>query len=424
MDTDAYVSFTNASIPALVSTVITVCYFIIRLLNYILNASSRETKDRKIETSTGIPEQEHGSMQGAEGSVEVYPTVLESLHMTTLDGQEQHQQYPTGTLLLPKRGTNIHLPTLRNDTEDTTVSPLCPDTKGLWSRRHTTTDRYTGTGPKNACYNATGIFTEGRSRSNASHAQSQLNERNGRESYTAWWPVKIHDVGISQFRPAAEARYTGAPELEVTDISVQTDTCNTIYVTKDTLVAYTIAVVQNTQSLKFEQMQVALQTVHNQASIEMPLTAEKLMIAHFYLALLTDNIPRTPPSNAQESEVAAADAHPSTSTSDQETTHKTPYKCKGDSHTSKQRTQPTKAVSPTRQDEYGLVCGIPAGYESDNSWDGTSTLGKQDCAQNNDISSFVAFRRWPNRPNGGRGQSYGQINNIVVWGRNAPYSRV
>ena len=144
--------------------------------------------------------------------------------------------------------------------------------------------------------------------------------------------------------------------------------------------AYTIAVVQNTQSLKFEQMQVALQTAHNQASIETPLTAEKLMTAHFNLALLTDNTPCRKPSNAQESEVAAVDASPSTSTSDQEMTHKTPYKCKGDSHTTKPRTQPTRAVSPTRRNEYRLVCGIPVGYKNDYSWDGTSTLGKQDCA--------------------------------------------
>ena len=122
MDTDTYVSFTNASIPALVSTAITVCYFIIRLLNYIVNATSREAKTRKNETATGIPEQECSSTQGAEGGMEVYPAVPESIYMITLDGQEQHQQYPAGTSLLPKRGTNIHLPTLGNDTKDTTVS--------------------------------------------------------------------------------------------------------------------------------------------------------------------------------------------------------------------------------------------------------------------------------------------------------------
>ena len=244
-----------------------------------------------------------------------------------------------------------------------------------------------------------------------------------KEGLTAWGSEEICDVGVSMLRPTPEAGHTGASESEISDIGVQTDTCETIYVTKDTLVAYTIAVVQNTQSLKFEQMQVALQTVHNQASIETPLTADNLMTAHFNLALLTDNLPTIQSTHAKEPE--AATAHPSTSASeqDQETARKTPYKRKCDSHTSKPRTQPTRAVSPTRRDGYGPVCGIPAGYESDNSWDDTSTIGEQDCTRNNNISTFVAFRRWPNRPHRGQGQSYGQRNNIIVRGGNAPYSR-
>ena len=64
-------------------------------------------------------------------------------------------------------------------------------------------------------------------------------------------------------------------------IGIQTETCNTIYVSRDTLIAYTIAIVQNTQSLQFDQMQVALQTAQNQASIETPLKAEQLMTAPF-----------------------------------------------------------------------------------------------------------------------------------------------
>ena len=52
---------------------------------------------------------------------------------------------------------------------------------------------------------------------------------------------------------------TGTPKPQVSEIALQTDSCDTIYVTKDTLVAYTVAVVQNTQSLQYEQMQVAVQ---------------------------------------------------------------------------------------------------------------------------------------------------------------------
>ena len=223
---------------------------------------------------------------------------------------------------------------------------------------------------------------------------------------------------------AGKARHTGTPKLQASDIALQTDSCDTIYITKDMLVVYTIAVVQNTQSLQYKQMQVTLQTAKKHASIETPLRAEKLMTAHFNLAILTDNTVSEKPANAQESEVAIADPSLSTSTSDQETTHKTPYRCKGDPNTTRPRTQHTGTVLSTCRNDYGLVNGIPGGYESDNSWDGTSTIGKQDCSQNNDIASIVAFRTWTSHPNRGRGQTYGQRNNITVWGGGVPCSRL
>ena len=62
-------------------------------------------------------------------------------------------------------------------------------------------------------------------------------------------------------------------------------------------------------------------------------------------------------------------------------THKTPYKCKGDLAIARTRVQPTGAVTPSRRNEYRPVCAIPAGYESDNSWDGISTIGGQPAEQ-------------------------------------------
>ena len=88
---------------------------------------------------------------------------------------------------------------------------------------------------------------------------------------------------------AQEARHSGAATQEVSTIGIQTETCDTIYVTKDTLVAYTIAIVQNTQTLQFDQMQVALQTAQNHASIKTPIKAEQFMTMHFNLAILTDD---------------------------------------------------------------------------------------------------------------------------------------
>ena len=69
-------------------------------------------------------------------------------------------------------------------------------------------------------------------------------------------------------------------------MSLQTDTCDTLYITKNTLTAYTIAVVQNAQALQYDQMHTALQTGRNQSSLETPLRAEELLTAHFNLAVL------------------------------------------------------------------------------------------------------------------------------------------
>ena len=78
------------------------------------------------------------------------------------------------------------------------------------------------------------------------------------------------------------------PEKQVSDVALQTDTCDTLYVTKNTLAAYTIAIVQNSQALQYDQMHAALQSAHNQSSLETPLKAEELLSAHFNLAVLED----------------------------------------------------------------------------------------------------------------------------------------
>ena len=106
--------------------------------------------------------------------------------------------------------------------------------------------------------------------------------------------------------------------MQVTSIALQTDSCDRLYVTKNTLVAYTIAVVQNTQTIQYEQMHVALQTVQNQASLKMPLRAEQLMTTHFNLVVLSGEAKTNNTLDAKKPETTPADAVPSTSTADDE----------------------------------------------------------------------------------------------------------
>ena len=84
------------------------------------------------------------------------------------------------------------------------------------------------------------------------------------------------------------AQNSTTTKTQVTNVALQTDSCDTLYVSKNTLTAYTIAIVQKAQALQYDQMYIALQTARNQASLEMPIRAEELMTAHFNLAVLSN----------------------------------------------------------------------------------------------------------------------------------------
>ena len=84
------------------------------------------------------------------------------------------------------------------------------------------------------------------------------------------WPNAENEQSRNDGRTSSQERsnpttYDGIsgrrdPEKQVSDVSLQTDTCNTLYVTKNSLTAYTIAVVQNSQALQYDQIHVALQS--------------------------------------------------------------------------------------------------------------------------------------------------------------------
>ena len=136
------------------------------------------------------------------------------------------------------------------------------------------------------------------------------------------------------------------------------------------MTAYTIAVVQNSQALQYDQMQSALQTVRNQVSLETPLRAEELLTTHFNLAVLEDNKHVDISPDAQKPAATTQDAEPSASALDEQTYVKIPSRHA--EHSASRRPHPTGAVAPTCRREYGLVNRILAGYESDDSWDNDS----------------------------------------------------
>ena len=156
--------------------------------------------------------------------------------------------------------------------------------------------------------------------------------------------------------------------MQVTHVALQTDWCDTLYVTKNTLIAYTIAVVQSSQTLQYDQMHVVLQTARNQASLETPLHTEELMTAHFNLVVLSKETKTNEIVDAKKPEATTLDAEPSTSNADEEMYVKIPSQ-HNTANCDPKNTHPTGAVIPTCRRDYGLVNGILAGYETDDSWD-------------------------------------------------------
>ena len=103
----------------------------------------------------------------------------------------------------------------------------------------------------------------------------------------------------------------------------------------------------------------------------MPIRAEELMTAHFNLAVLLNETDINKSPDAQKPEANTLDADPSTSNANVETCVKIPsrhYTANCDS----KKQHPTGAIAPTCRREYGLANRIPAGYETDDSWDNDS----------------------------------------------------
>ena len=208
--------------------------------------------------------------------------------------------------------------------------------------------------------------------------------------------------------------------MQVTSVALQTDSCNTLYITKNTLTAYTIAIVQNAQALQYDQMHAALQMTRNQASLETPLRAEELMTAHFNLVVLSNETDITKMPDAQKPEATTLDADPSTSTTDEQTYIKIPSRHYAANCDSKKQ-HPTGAVTPTCRRDYGLVNGIPAGYKTDDSWDNDSHTHEHTHTHN--IVPLLTLCTWNNCLHRGREQPYRQNHNINIRTGNAPYSR-
>ena len=143
------------------------------------------------------------------------------------------------------------------------------------------------------------------------------------------------------------------------------------------------------------------------------------MTAHFNLAILEDQTIKHTSTDAEKCPDITQNADPSTSAPDDQTYVKIPSRYAENSAT--RRPHPTGAVAPTCRGEYGLVNAIPAGYESDDSWDNLSHT--HDHTHTHNIVPLLTLRPWRNSPRRApEQQQFRQQNTTNVQPGNAPYS--
>ena len=401
MDSHTNVLYT-AGLPALISAGITLIYFLLKACHFAFYALSHKTEGRLAAAMPGSGKQEHRSIEGKEGHTEVY----EQMSGNTTDQYGTGIQQRSGSFRVPRRRQDLSISPHGNVTEYSEEPSIRQNDKRLPGGRSRTTTNYHGVGPGSTYDDSTGVFTENGGWTNATNGQSSDDERTGGKERPDEDP---HD-GVQGHR---------APKRQVSHVALQTDTCDTLYVTKNTLTAYTIAIVQNSQALQYDQMHAALQTARNQSSLETPLRAEELSTAHFNLAVFEDKKNTASSPDAQKSPDTTQDAEPSASAPDDQTYVKIPSRYAENSAT--RRPRPTGAVAPTCRCESGLVNAIPAGYESDDSWDNLSHTHKHTHMHN--IVPLLTLRPWRNSPcRGPEQQQSRQHNNTNVRPGHAPYS--
>ena len=76
-----------AGLPALISTGITLIYFVLKTCRFVFYALSHKTKGRLAAAMPGSGQQKHGPVEGKEGHTEVYEQI----------SGDNTEQYGTGT---------------------------------------------------------------------------------------------------------------------------------------------------------------------------------------------------------------------------------------------------------------------------------------------------------------------------------------
>ena len=250
-----------AGLPALISTGITLLYLLLKAYQFAVYALPHQTERRLAAATPGGRQQVHSSIAGDKGCQEV----LEQVPGIIADEYGAELQQPSGTVPLSRGWENVCIAARRNAEEHSVEPFVRENAKRLQGRGNRNTKDNYGQRSRGPHDDSAGVFEQG---SRWSDAENEQSRNDGRISSQERPNPTPHD-GISGRRD---------PEKQVSDVALQTDTCDTLYVTKNTLTTYTIAVVQNSQALQYDQMHSALQSARNQSSLETPLKGRRAVV--------------------------------------------------------------------------------------------------------------------------------------------------
>ena len=344
MDSSDYTQLPVATIPALVSTGITILYFVLKLLNYLTDAKPGPADRKETERQTdqeGQPKQ--GSDQGGCRQSKIHEQTQR--HSRQERNGKRWKPSPTGPIFLRGPGEDISLHAQQNAPEHNDMPSLCANDERLSGRGSTGASSFTCDRSASSFDVATRICEPGAGKQNSTNEQSQCHGRTGiQDEPTTTQPMTRDNAARTQrFSEATASQNSGPTKTETVDTGAQTDDTEHFYVSKKTILAYMIAVVQNTQAYHFGQMSVVFQTAQNKAALETPSSAEEFTNEHFNIQLLTDKENYKGPLNAQANKrKASLDATPTNPT--QETI---PKVVEPSDSAPNQKPQPTGTVPPT-----------------------------------------------------------------------------
>ena len=165
--------FYAAGLPALISTGITLVYFLLKAYQFTVYAISHQTERRLAVAMPGGRQQEHSSIEGEEGHLEVHEQVSRNFSNQYGAGIQQ----PSGSVSLSRRRKDICIAARRNVKEYSGEPSVWENGKRLQSRGNRSTENKNGQRPGGAHDDSTRVFAEGGGRTNTANEQSRNDGR-------------------------------------------------------------------------------------------------------------------------------------------------------------------------------------------------------------------------------------------------------